>query len=125
MAERTFRDRIKPATAIWAEDAAKNSSLPGYGNGPGDAYRHIIWIAETARNSGSGPAWVAGEANEQVGIGNPRDEPTWIATTTMKSRCASHGTQKVEMTLSVSRKRRSSQLCREWKRQKWDRNMAP
>lgn len=74
MAERTIRDRIKPATAIWAEDAAKNSRLPGYGNGPGDAYRHIIWIAETARTSGSGPAWAIGEANEQVGFGNPRDE---------------------------------------------------
>jgi hypothetical protein len=65
----------KTETERWAEQAAKGSGLPGYHNGPGDAYRHIVWIAKTARTTGTMPAWAQGEANELRGIrSNPPDE---------------------------------------------------
>lgn len=66
---------LKTETTRWAEQAAKNSGLPGHHNGPGDAYRHILWIAETARTTGTLPAWAQGEANELRGIrSNPPEE---------------------------------------------------
>jgi hypothetical protein len=66
---------LKTETARWAEQAAKDSGLPGYRNGPGDAYRHILWIAETARTTGTLPAWAQGEANELRGVlSNPPEE---------------------------------------------------
>jgi hypothetical protein len=68
-------EALKTETARWAETAAKGSGLPGIHNGPGDAYRHILWIAETARTGGTLPAWAQGEANEIRGIrSNPPAE---------------------------------------------------
>lgn len=55
---------LKTNIATWAINSTQTSGLPGYHNGPADAYRHILWIAETARTTGTLPAWAAGEANE-------------------------------------------------------------
>lgn len=60
--------------STWAEQETKSSRLPGTHNGPGDAFRHIIWIAEEARTRGSLPAWAMGEANEIKGNYRAVDE---------------------------------------------------
>lgn len=66
---------MKTEAARWAEATAKASGLPGYHNGPGDAYRHILWVAETARTTGTLAGWAQGEANELKGVlSNPADE---------------------------------------------------
>lgn len=57
---------LKTNIVTWAQGAARKSGLPGYYNGPADAYRHILGIAETARVYGTLPAWAIGEANETI-----------------------------------------------------------
>ncbi len=56
-----------------AEEEALASPLPGYGNGPADAYRHIIVTAELARRFGYDAAsWLAW-TNEMRGTHGPSD----------------------------------------------------
>lgn len=55
---------VETNAASWAIQKTQTSGLPGYHNGPADAYRHILLIAETARVYGTLPAWATGEANE-------------------------------------------------------------
>ncbi len=57
-------DYLETNHVNWARKSAENTRLPGYHNGPGDAYRHMIWVAEMSRQSGSLPAWAVSEANE-------------------------------------------------------------
>ncbi len=39
-----------------ATNAAGKSEMPGLLNGPGDAYRHIVWAAEMTRRFGEAAA---------------------------------------------------------------------
>jgi hypothetical protein len=50
-----------------AAKEAASSGLPGYTNGPGDTYRHILGAAELRRRFGYGAALVILEANELKG----------------------------------------------------------
>ncbi len=59
-----------------AENAATASGLPGWHNGPADAYRHIVASAEAARRYGAPIALGLGEGHEYNGSrdGQPPDE---------------------------------------------------
>lgn len=48
----------------FANAAAEAARLPGIGNGPGDAFRHLVGAAELVRRIGLVPASVILEANE-------------------------------------------------------------
>jgi hypothetical protein len=59
-----------------AENAAKASGLPGWHNGPADAFRHIVASAEATRRYGAPIAFGLGEDHEYRGSrdGQPADE---------------------------------------------------
>lgn len=48
----------------FATEEAKQSGLPGVDQGPADAYRHLVGVAELARRIGRRPADAIEEANE-------------------------------------------------------------
>ena len=54
-----------------AEEEAMSSPLRGYGNGPADAYRHIIVTAELTRRFGYSVAYGLATANEWNGTHDP------------------------------------------------------
>lgn len=59
-----------------AENAARASALPGWHNGPADAFRHIVASAEATRRYGAPIALGLGEHREYSGSrdGQPADE---------------------------------------------------
>ena len=70
------RQDLYPGIFERAEAATRRSRLPGWRNGPADAFRHIVASAEMARRYGSPIAKVLGEAHELRGSagGQPAEE---------------------------------------------------
>jgi hypothetical protein len=61
---------------VRAERAAREAGLPGWHNGPADAFRHVVASAEATRRYGVPIATALGEAHEYSGRrdGQPQDE---------------------------------------------------
>lgn len=58
------RARIIGEISAFALAETRLSELPGWTNGPADAYRHLLVVGEMTRRFGTIPAFAMGEANE-------------------------------------------------------------
>lgn len=58
------RDQIAAEVAEFARKEAATSGLPGMSQGPADAYRHLIGVAELSRRLGPLTAAAGAESNE-------------------------------------------------------------
>lgn len=71
-----------------ASSEAVSSQLPGRENGPADAYRHILWVAEMTRRFGPSKAKLFAEGKESEDEKQTRKRRRWTAGT-MKLACGS------------------------------------
>ena len=58
--------RIIAAVSAFAEAEARRAQLPGWTNGPADAYRHLLVVGELTRRLGPIPAASIAEVNETI-----------------------------------------------------------
>ncbi len=60
---------IAGEVADFAAEEARQSQLPGLDQGPGDAHRHLVGVAELSRRLGPARAYAIAEGNELRSFG--------------------------------------------------------